>query len=117
MRQRFQGKCFVAGEGYRWMHNYDSLPEDIRKRLRDSPFNICAACVLTYSAGGYHRTIDRFEAAILAELGTFGPQPVNPAPLIAKPRKRRHVENKGTAELLDLPQADPDQAGRMERRE
>lgn len=91
-RQVFQGNCFLYSVGHKWMKdNYDPMPPSIRKRLMDSPFNICAACVGNpgHSEEYYNRVIDRLESEILKKLGPFGPQPVNPAPLVAKPRKRR----------------------------
>lgn len=45
MAQRFQGLCLMQEEGWMHMDAYDDLPPDIRQRLRDSPFNLCAACV------------------------------------------------------------------------
>jgi hypothetical protein len=31
-----------------WMKNYfDTLPPPVRRRLRDSPFNLCPACLVT----------------------------------------------------------------------
>ena len=74
-RQRFQGKCFVSSEGHRWMEKYyDNMPPVIRKRLMDSQFNICAGCVDNWhSVDDYNKAIDNLEAAILTELGPFGP--------------------------------------------
>ena len=59
-----------------WMKgHYDHMPEPIRKRLMDSPFNICAACVdLLANSHDYIKAINKLEADILAELGPFGPQ-------------------------------------------
>jgi len=45
-RQRFQGLCLEAEEGWKHMSSYDKMPPDIRKRLRESPFNLCPACVI-----------------------------------------------------------------------
>lgn len=43
---RFQGKCLVNAEGYRFMTGfYDYMPPEAREKLRNSRFNICAACV------------------------------------------------------------------------
>ena len=44
-RQRFQGLCLVASEGWREMDSFDELPISIRGRLKSSPFNLCPACV------------------------------------------------------------------------
>ena len=41
----YQGLCLVAAQGRLYMHNYDALPAPVRNRLKNSPFNICAACV------------------------------------------------------------------------
>ena len=73
-RQRFQGKCFVALEGKDFMYVYDNMPTSVRERLKNSPFNICPACVMTEFDGNYSEAIDKIEAAILAELGPFGPR-------------------------------------------
>jgi hypothetical protein len=35
-------------EGHVWIHTYDSLPPPVRLRLRNSDFNVCAACLLAY---------------------------------------------------------------------
>jgi hypothetical protein len=41
-----QVKCLIASEGHEWMTTFfDKLPKPVRKRLTDSPFNICAACL------------------------------------------------------------------------
>jgi hypothetical protein len=37
--------CLTADQGHIWIHAYDSLPLLVRRRLRNSPFNICAACL------------------------------------------------------------------------
>jgi hypothetical protein len=37
--------CMTADEGHVWIHVYDSLPLTVRRRLRNSPFNVCAACL------------------------------------------------------------------------
>jgi hypothetical protein len=47
---KFQGLCLVAVEGYRLMEHYDYLPPMVRKRLQDSPFNLCPACVMELTA-------------------------------------------------------------------
>ena len=43
---RFQGKCWVNDEGWKYMDMYDSLPPNIRRRLANSPFNLCPFCVI-----------------------------------------------------------------------
>jgi hypothetical protein len=40
-----QVKCLTSDEGHVWISNYDKLPAPVRKRLRDGPFNLCAACL------------------------------------------------------------------------
>ena len=40
--------CLINSEGHLWMQGYfDVLPVAVRRRLRKSPFNICAACLVT----------------------------------------------------------------------
>jgi hypothetical protein len=40
-----QVKCLINDEGHVWIHCYDALPATVRQRLRNSPFNLCAACL------------------------------------------------------------------------
>jgi hypothetical protein len=41
-----QVKCLIASAGHLWMrHYFDRLPPAVRGRLRESPFNICPACM------------------------------------------------------------------------
>lgn len=42
---RFQGMCLQSVEGRDLMNSFDQLPPLARNRLRQSPFNICPACV------------------------------------------------------------------------
>jgi hypothetical protein len=43
-----QTKCWIATHGWMWMENYfDDLPVAVRQRLRNSPFNLCPACLVT----------------------------------------------------------------------
>jgi len=45
-RTKFQGRCFVRADGYRYMTTYfDVMPPSVRERARNSPFNLCAACI------------------------------------------------------------------------
>jgi hypothetical protein len=37
--------CLTADEGHVWMDSYDQLPPDVRRRLAESRFNICPACM------------------------------------------------------------------------
>lgn len=43
---RDQFLCLVGqpGAGIEYMNEFDSYPESVRKRLRNSPINICLAC-------------------------------------------------------------------------
>jgi hypothetical protein len=43
-----QVKCFTNDEGHVWIESYDSLPSAVRQRLRNSPFNLCAACLKSF---------------------------------------------------------------------
>jgi hypothetical protein len=43
-----QVRCWTADQGHVWIHAYDRLPPKVRRRLRDSPFNLCAACLVAY---------------------------------------------------------------------
>jgi hypothetical protein len=45
-RQRFQGLCLWSDEGRAHMDCFDEMPEQAREAVRNSPFNICAACLL-----------------------------------------------------------------------
>ena len=40
-----QVKCLTSDEGHVWIHCYDKLPPAVRRRLAESPFNLCPACV------------------------------------------------------------------------
>jgi hypothetical protein len=41
-----QVKCLIASGGHLWMRDYfDRLPAVVRRRLAESPFNICPACM------------------------------------------------------------------------
>jgi hypothetical protein len=40
-----QVKCLTADAGHIWMPTYDALPPVVRRRLANSPYNICAACM------------------------------------------------------------------------
>jgi hypothetical protein len=43
-----QVKCWTGDEGHVWMDDFDVLPISVRRRLRNSPFNLCAACLVTF---------------------------------------------------------------------
>lgn len=41
-----QIKCLIASEGHLWMRDYfDWFPSVVRRRLAESAFNICPACM------------------------------------------------------------------------
>ena len=41
-----QVKCLIASEGHLWMrHYFDRFPPAVRRRLAESDFNICPACM------------------------------------------------------------------------
>jgi hypothetical protein len=40
-----QVKCLTNDEGHVWMHYFDPLPPAVRRRLAESRFNICPACM------------------------------------------------------------------------
>jgi hypothetical protein len=43
---RNKSRCFIGGDiGWRYMGYVDKMPEAVRKRLANSRYNICAACV------------------------------------------------------------------------
>lgn len=44
---RFQGLCLVKedGAGIAYIRYYDMMPPAIRERVRNSPINLCAACI------------------------------------------------------------------------
>jgi hypothetical protein len=41
-----QVRCWTGDQGCRWIHYYDQLPPAVRRRLRQSPFNLCPACLV-----------------------------------------------------------------------
>jgi hypothetical protein len=40
-----QVRCLTSDEGHVWIHTYDKLPPPVRRRLAESAFNLCAACL------------------------------------------------------------------------
>lgn len=66
---RFQGLCLLSSQGRLYMRDFDRLPPDIRQRLRESPFNLCTACVMVGTAqdGNMYRTIINMENLIRCE--------------------------------------------------
>jgi hypothetical protein len=67
-RQRFQGLCLESDEGWVYMRDgYDRFSPAVRKRLRESPFNLCSACVYQQSSRFFaheHNRDRRYFAAI-----------------------------------------------------
>jgi hypothetical protein len=45
---KLQVKCLIGDEGHIWIKDYDALPPVVRQRLRNSPFNLCAACLMMF---------------------------------------------------------------------
>jgi hypothetical protein len=43
------------------MDVFDMLPPPIRQRLRDSPFNLCAACIAVVGVDGLERLLPAIE--------------------------------------------------------
>jgi hypothetical protein len=65
-----QVKCLISDEGHVWISWYDRLPAVVRRRLSNSPYNICPACMHLEAqevAGGkptievYNRVIEAIE--------------------------------------------------------
>lgn len=44
-RDRFQGLCLQSEDGWEFMSTFDEMPWEVRNELRNSPFNLCPACV------------------------------------------------------------------------
>lgn len=67
-RQRFQGKCLEASEGWLYMDDFDMMPPPVRERLRMSDFNLCPACIgwLGDNHASYELRIKRMEDMIRA---------------------------------------------------
>jgi hypothetical protein len=40
--------CLTGDQGHVWIHAYDALRPVVRRRLRTSRYNLCAACLTTY---------------------------------------------------------------------
>ena len=43
---RFQGLCLINAKGSEFMSYYDTMPAETRKLVRNSSFNLCAACIV-----------------------------------------------------------------------
>ncbi len=46
-REKAQNNCLVSENGWEYMSYFDVFPPVIRARVRESRFNLCAACVGT----------------------------------------------------------------------
>lgn len=75
-RSKFQGKCFYSTNGHQWMTRFfDELDQAIRKRLSQSPYNLCTACVIDIAVrklefpepSAYIKAIEEMEQQIAAE--------------------------------------------------
>lgn len=63
-----QVKCLIGNEGHVWIHEYDALPAVVRKRLRNSPFNLCAACLQMFVLPRVQRKYPTREKALFAAI-------------------------------------------------
>lgn len=45
MRESEQTNCLINEAGWQYMAIFDGFPPETREMLRNSPFNLCAACV------------------------------------------------------------------------
>jgi hypothetical protein len=60
-----QVKCLTADAGHVWMHCFDPLPPVVRRRLAESCFNICPACMdIEAHKTAQHPTIETYFAVI-----------------------------------------------------
>lgn len=65
----FQGKCLQSTNGATWMvSHFDGMPSSIRRRLRESPFNLCAACVGDLALAKVMRNSMGMEKAYLSSI-------------------------------------------------
>jgi hypothetical protein len=60
-REWFQGLCLINDEGWKHMDVFDMLPLNIRQRLRESPFNLCAACIAVECMDDLERLLPAIE--------------------------------------------------------
>lgn len=58
------GTCLENTRPGQWMHLYDTLPPQLRRRVAESPFNLCAACLTSSFEGD----VDRLELAVRRRL-------------------------------------------------
>jgi hypothetical protein len=60
-----QVKCLIASGGHLWMKDYyDELPPVVRRRLAQSPFNICAACMMIEAQSAGRPTVASYLSLI-----------------------------------------------------
>ena len=61
----------MGEEGFLFMDKFDRLPKRVKKRLAESAFNICTACVIDMAGSKDEvellKTISLFEARIASE--------------------------------------------------
>ena len=63
-----QVRCYTADRGHVWIESYDALPPVVRKRLRNSPFNLCAACLVMFVLPKVRRKYPTREKALFAAI-------------------------------------------------
>jgi len=61
-----QVRCTTFDAGSVWIHGLDKLPPPVRRRLADSHFNICPACVAMDTCRNGAPTIKLYFAVIEA---------------------------------------------------
>jgi hypothetical protein len=69
IRQVLQVKCLTGDEGHVWIRSFDELPPAVRQRLRESPFNLCAACLVSFvlpEVNRQHPSYPRLKALLAA---------------------------------------------------
>ena len=66
---RFQGLCLIEMAGSETIEAFDRLPPYARELVRNSSFNLCAACVAEQAMplNDYKFAIQRMEAMIRCE--------------------------------------------------
>ena len=61
------GTCLENTRPGRWMHLFDALPPALRRRVAESPFNLCAACLQLF--GGDEGAVELLEEKVRRRLG------------------------------------------------
>ncbi len=54
----FQGMCIVSASGQDTISCYDEMMPRVRERLRNSRYNLCAACVETQAMKKFHKAAE-----------------------------------------------------------